>query len=145
MDISFALDNTQMVFVIEIIDCDNTTYSLSGNNVNDLPYVNQYIKCNPKIKEIRYNGMRWIRKMPKDKWCNKLEKKLKTLSPIYTNSNILAGAIFWIGCENIPNDSHNSLTLELHTTKSITIDEYRDKCILETIQKVVLNEEFSLK
>lgn len=134
------------MLLLEIIDGENiNTYSL--NSQDELNCIIRHIRFNSKIREIRVNwnssdGIRWIRKMPKDKWIDMLENKLIMISSVYANRNILDGDIFWVCCKKMPSDLHNSLTLELHMTKSMSIDEYRYKCILETVEKVVLDEEF---
>jgi len=134
---------------LETVDDKNiNTYSLTNITNDELSCIARYIRYNPKIKEVRINGMRWIRKMPKDIWNDTLEQKIKSLSSEYAKRDILAGDIladdiFWIGCKQIPYDLHNTLTLELHTTKSMNIIEYREKCILDTMEKVITDNEFN--
>jgi hypothetical protein len=130
--------------ILETVDDKHiNTYSLSNITNDELSCLARYIKYNPKIKEVRINGMRWIRKIPKDIWNDTIEQKIKLLSSEYAKRDILAGDIFWIGCKKMPYDLHNSLILELHTTKSITFEEYREKCILDTMEKVISDNEFN--
>ena len=130
--------------ILETVDDKNiNTYSLTNITTDEISCIARYIKYNPNIKEVRINGMRWIRKMPKDIWNDTLEQKIKLLSSEYAKRDILEGNIFWIGCKQMPYDLHNSLILELHTTKSITFEEYREKCILDTMEKVITDNEFN--
>ena len=87
---------------------------------------------------------KWIRKLPKDKWNDKLETKLASLSQEYATiykNNI--SEIFWISTMNkIAPEIHNKLAWKLHIDRTINIDEYKEKCLYETINKVISNEEF---
>jgi hypothetical protein len=125
--------------ILETVDdkyCN--TYSLNNIRDDEKQVLMRYIKYNLKITQVRIDNRKWYRILPKTVYSKEIENKLKTMSAAYANRNILAGDIFWVLVE-MPDDS---LTLELHTTKSMTIDEYRDKCFLEGITKVISDEEF---
>jgi len=108
------------------------------------------IKLNLDIVEIKIiSGKstlieRWIRKLPKNKWNDKLENKLSSLSHKYATickNNI--SEIFWISAMNkIETILHNKLAWNLHIDRTINIDEYKEICLYETIDKVISNEEF---
>ena len=103
------------------------------------------IKFNLDIVEIKIiSGKstlieRWIRKLPKDKWNDKLETKLSSLSQEYATiykTNI--SEIFWISAMNkIAPEIHNKLAWNLHIDRTINIDEYKEICLYETIDKVI--------
>lgn len=84
---------------------------------------------------------RWIRKLPKDKWNDNLETKLCSLSSEYaTNQD---RKIFWISAMNkIDSDLQHKLVWKLHIYRTINIKEYNEICLLETVDKVISDEEF---
>lgn len=84
---------------------------------------------------------RWIRKLPKDKWNDKLETKLCSLSSEYaTNQD---REIFWISAMNkIDSGLQHKLVWKLHIDRTMNITEYNKICLLETVDKVISDEEF---
>jgi len=108
------------------------------------------IKFNLDIVEIKIvSGKsslieKWVRKLPKDKWNDKLETKLSSLSQEYAiicKNNI--SKIFWISAMNkIEPSFHNKLAWNLHIDRTINIEEYKEIYLFETIDKVISNEEF---
>ena len=84
---------------------------------------------------------RWIRKLPKDKWNDKLETKLCSLSPEYATNH--DREIFWVSAMNkINSDLQHKLVWKLHIDRTMNITEYNEICLLETVDKVISDEEF---
>jgi hypothetical protein len=128
---------------LEIVDDKHIKTYLLNENITktELNNIAKHIIYRHNIKELRFNGIKWIKKMHLDIWNDKLEHKIKSLSIGYANRNILESDIFWIECKKMPYDLHNSLTLELHITRAMTYVEYREKYILETMTRVITNDE----
>jgi hypothetical protein len=84
---------------------------------------------------------RWIRKLPKDKWNDKLETKLCSLSPEYATNH--DREIFWVSAMNkIDTGLQHKLVWKLHIDRTMNITKYNEICLLETMDKVISDEEF---
>lgn len=145
---------------LQLVYKDNQIETYSLDNSLDVPIelcgitkilLNQ-IMFNLNIVEVRIASgkvtliEKWIRKMPEDKWNDKLENKLSLLSLEYTTAcknNI--SEIFWISAMNkIKPELQNKLAWNLHIDRTINIDEYKEKCLFETIDKVISNDKFNM-
>lgn len=123
-------------------------YSLENITSEQKDCLIKHIKYNPAIVEILIDNdtiTKWIRKMPKDIWSNQIETKLKSLNDNYISpidNDILERKIVWIGIKQMNSEVYNSMILEMHSNKSINIDDFQKNIFLETMEKVVLDEDF---
>lgn len=109
------------------------TYKLDNMNKEAFSTLVDYIRYNLHITDVIIGSRKWKRVLPKDKLSLDIEKQIsKYLFNYDRNINI-----YWLAI-----DDCNDLTLEYHITKSMTLEEYHNMCILYGMRDCITDDAF---